>query len=312
MTTAGKAAYPAVRYAQGERTVYGFFLDFAEAGVLLPRRLPEDFEEITGNNRAIAPKRLSGIKNYLKDAPGWSLQPLTIALPQEAVEYGQATNRLKLKLEESSIRVVDGQHRRQAIHDLLDEKTLDEGKPAQDWSKEQTGVTLYVEDDPKRTKQMFSGMGNAEPADRATRLRFNTRDCFNNINQTVETESSLVRGRVNPKKTTTATGRDEFLMTSEELRDIVTVLTTGRTISAPKPGMLAEYGQEEKQDEVTGRTVRFLDEFLPRLHSGLDEIAAGEMSLVKISLRRQEKRAAVPPGNPVHRPLLPGGRGKRR
>ena len=112
---------------------------------------------------------------------------------------------------------------------------------------DRSGITLYVENAPKRLRQMFADIAEAKPIDRATKVRFNTSDPFNNIAQAVEGESQLVKEKVNTNQTATKIGKDEFLMTSLELKDIVNVLTTGKTIGKPTGQMRMDTAPRKKK-----------------------------------------------------------------
>ena len=222
------------------------------------------------------------------------LQPVTIAAHPESISRnGSGTVTISYD-DEHAIRIIDGQHRRQAIHQLLDKQAVSQQTEGTDWTQQEIGVTLYIEEAPKKMRQMFADMAEAKAIDRATKVRFDTTDPFNNIAQSVENEAELVKNRLNTNRPTTQVNKDEFLMTSMELKEIVSILTTGKTIGKPTGQMRMEYSTKEKEEESLEMSVGFLDEFLPKIHEDFSQILNGDMSLTEISLRRQNNLLLYP------------------
>ena len=149
----GTVEKQANRYTQGTRTVYNFTMTFQEVEENLRRRLPEDFAQMLETNRAMDPKRVNALEKYLTDTPDWVLQPLTLAANAGSTEFNvngedSAYGHLTLNHDDDTpVRIIDGQHRRQAIHQLIDkEQAAGTAPQAQNWHGQEIGVTLFIED----------------------------------------------------------------------------------------------------------------------------------------------------------------------
>lgn len=287
----------ATRYTQGTRTVYGFSLNFGEIEEYLPRRLPEDFAKLLETNRPIDPKRATLITEYISEQENWVLQPITLATNEELAEYDEKNGMLTVKEgagEPDRFRIIDGQHRRQAIHQLLEKDRTASADNRSGWETQEMGITLYVENTPKKLRQMFADIAETKPIDRATKVRFNTGDPFNNISLSVETESQLLKDRINTARPTTQIGKDTTILTSMELKDIVSIIATGRLQGKPGKQMCMEFAAPNKENEVMEETLTFLDEFLPKVHTDFNSIVQSELSSTEISLRRQDNLALYP------------------
>ena len=288
-------------YIQGTRTVYNFTMTFQEVEENLRRRLPEDFAQMLETNRAMDPKRVSALEKYLTDTPDWVLQPLTLAASASATDFSPngtdpGCGHLTLNHDDDTpIRIIDGQHRRQAIHQLIDkEQAAVAATQAQNWRGQEIAVTLFIEDASKKLRQMFADIAEAKPIDRATRTRFNTSDPFNNIAQSVEADSQLLRTRIDTAKTTTQIARSEYLMTGSELKDIVSILLTAKTMNKPTGQMALEFSTPQKEEESIELCISFLDSFLPNVHDDLSNIFKGELSPTELSIKRQNNLLLYP------------------
>lgn len=287
-------------YEQGDRIVYSFNMTFGEIEQHLQRRLPEDFAKMLETNRALDAKRVNGLEKYLSDTPnGWVLQPITLAVGPEQVQFhpnGEDAGTLTLNHNsQNPIRIIDGQHRRQAIHQLLDKESatgvVNGPKP---WRDCRIGATLFVENAPKKLRQMFADIAEAKPIDKATRTRFNTNDPFNNIALSVEADAQLTKDRINTAKTATAVNKDETLLTSMELKDTVSILLNGKPVSKPTPQMSLEFSNEERESESIELAIRFLDEFCPTVHSDFAALRDNEITPTELSLKRQNNLLLYP------------------
>lgn len=116
----------AIRYLQGRRDVYLFSLTLAEIDQLLPSRSDDNLNTIQDANRALAPRHAGNIRRYLAETDDWVLGAITLAISPEAVRYEEQTLTVGDD-HEHPLRIIDGQHRRRAIANLLaDAPSLEE------------------------------------------------------------------------------------------------------------------------------------------------------------------------------------------
>ena len=139
------------------------------------------------------------------------------------------------------LKLFDGQHRRRAIYDLVDErrayvreldekiKGMEAGEPnnaiIKELGREVDGtkrrlaqlesesipVLLFGEVDIQSLRQMFSDAAKARPIDALTRSRFDARDPFNRAAEIVMTSSGLLNGNVEMERSTVSGTSDKVI-----------------------------------------------------------------------------------------------------
>ena len=144
---------PAIAYQQGNRTVYSFVMDLEEVKRYLPLRTAEDANQIRDTNRALVPSHTRRIKYYLQETEEWVLPAITLAVSTQSVVFTSTEDRAVGSIQVSNdddnertlFRIVDGQHRRHAIEDLMAD--YEENNPDLWASVGASGlsVTLYEE-----------------------------------------------------------------------------------------------------------------------------------------------------------------------
>ena len=125
------AQLPAHRFQQGHRDVYYFTLDLATLDGLLPQRI--DDTVVREANRRLTPSHARDIQQYLESRPDWLLGALLLGISPDALvfepyqdpdgnEYSPNFGELRIITHRANtMRIFDGQHRRRAIQDTLDQ-----------------------------------------------------------------------------------------------------------------------------------------------------------------------------------------------
>jgi DGQHR domain-containing protein len=166
---------PAIRGRQGKRTFYVTSLpnEFL-------RNIFKDVQPAAEKSqRPIDPKHSHAIQDYIRfNRADYLIGALTYAMDSEGTftELGVGKNtdfalgELSIPLE-ASFSSLDGQHRRQALIDLLEEFP--------DLKDETTAVLIYVEPDIAKKRQMFSDMNSTpKKVSKSLNVAFDSRDPF--------------------------------------------------------------------------------------------------------------------------------------
>lgn len=289
---------PAIAYRQGNRNVYSFVMDLEEVKRYLPLRTAEDANQIRDTNRALVPSHTRRIKTYLAETEEWVLPAITLAVstqsvvftPAESEEVGTIRVSNDDDNERTLFRIVDGQHRRHAIEDLMADY---EQRDPDLWARmgaSGLSVTLYEESDPVKIRQMFATMALSKAIDRNTQQQFDSSNPFNNAaSYAAENSVILAHGqRVNTHRQNLQRASDEF-MTHNDLKDIAIALTLGLPVRAPSQTQIKYHRTAEQQDKLYEGMKVFLDEFLPECSQQLTDLMNGEIPAAHMSVVRMDR-----------------------
>ena len=290
---------PAISYRQATRDVYTFVMDLEEVKRYLPLRVAENASRITETNRALVPAQTRRIKTYLEETQDWVLPAITLAVSPKSVEFspslpengvGQVTVSNDDDNERNLFRIVDGQHRRHAIEDMMagfeesgDERWVSMGENG-------LAVTLYVESDPIKIRQMFATMALSKAIDRNTQQQFDSSNPFNNAaSYAMQNSEILDKGaRVDASRQSLQRASDEFV-THNDLKDISIALTFGVPVRQPRQTQLKYHRSQDEQNKLYERILVFLDEFLPECNQQLADLKGGDIPLAHISTWRADR-----------------------
>ena len=280
---------PAIKYQQGGRSAYSFAMSLEDLHRILPIRQQDDLSSIQGVNRAIAPRHANGIRNYLRETADWVLGTIIIATKAEFAQFdGQA---ITLAAEHfNEVRIIDGQHRRKAIGDLLDQ--LQEPEQRQRILTNQISVSLYEVNSEREMRQMFAWLANNKPIDANTKRQFDTSNPFNNVADLIAEQSSLLADRVGRNRAKTANA-SEWLLTVPEIAELVVVTNLGYGTAATLSLQRSQRPQPI-QDAMYQRTMTFFDEFLPKVHPVIRDILDNKVPNPHIAIRRVNTWALDP------------------
>ena len=271
---------PAIEYRQGGRRAFSFIMSLADLHHILPVRNQDDSSTIQGVNRAIAPRHANTIRNYLRETPEWVLGTIIIATDADSIQFDGANITL-LAENFHKVRIIDGQHRRKAIGNLLDQ--LPAPELLQDTLDNQISISLYEVNSEREMRQLFAWLANNKPIDANTKRQFDTSNPFNNVADRIAAHSALLADRVGRDRTKTANA-SEWLLTVPEIADLVLVTNLGYGTSA---NLSLQRSQQpaEIQNDMYQRTMTFFDEFLPEVHPVIRDILDNKVPNPHIAIR---------------------------
>ena len=277
---------PAVPFRQGGREAYSMVMTLRELDDWLPDREGEqDLDKFTTVNRPLLMKHALNILDFMKLNEDWILGNFTISAKPDEIQWDQPKN--VLTVENKALFIIDGQHRRRAISQLLHELRADLNR-ANDLEKteaQQVLVTLYVCQHERDMKQLFAWMAKSKPIESNTQELFDSSDPWNKAAQDIRDDTDLLKDRVNLNKSTL--GRtDEYLLTNSLLRNNALVMTLGGKNRATK-NLTQHHRQDGPQAEITLNSKSFYDNFLPECHDIFARIKAGDVANVELPHLRQ-------------------------
>ena len=257
----GDLTAQAMRLVQGGRDVYGFALTIRDLNGLLPRRVDDGI--VSDANRRLHQPHADAIRDYLWDQPAWLSGAIMVAIDPGLIDFEAFANTdgrfgmIRIPLAAvGQLKLFDGQHRRRAIYDLVDERRtqvrglnerlreaeskdargadIDELKQELKSTKgrleqlesEAIPVLLYGEPDINSLRQMFSDAAKARPIDALTKSRFDARDPFNRAAEAVMNSSGLLDGNVEMERSTVS-GTSDKLISYNQLATLLRTLQVG-------------------------------------------------------------------------------------
>ncbi len=257
----GDLSAQAMRFVQGGRDVYGFALTIRDLNGLLPRRVDDGI--VSDANRRLHQPHADAIRGYLWDQPAWLSGAVMIAIDPDLIEFEAFANtdgrfgEIRIPLAAiGQLKLFDGQHRRRAIYDLINERRaqarqlgeqlkeaatergdstiIDELRQELDATKrrlhqlesEAIPVLLYGEVHIDSLRQMFSDAAKARPIDALTTSRFDARDPFNRAAEAVMNSSGLLDGNVEMERSTVS-GTSDKLISYNQLATLLRTLQVG-------------------------------------------------------------------------------------
>ncbi len=231
---------PAHRFRQGGRDVYYFALDLETLDGLLPQRVEDNV--VRDANRRLTRSHAKNIQRYLDENEDWLLGALMLGIAPDAVDFdpyrnGQdepvspALGELRIRANRANtMRIFDGQHRRRAIQEILDELSNASAGGRADkldsLRKASMTIVLYAEDDIKTLRQMFVDASKNKRIEGHTVTRFDQRDAFNLTAVRIANHSRLFKGRVEMERSSTASS-SHYLLAVNQLAAILKSLDVG-------------------------------------------------------------------------------------
>lgn len=277
------------RFRQGGRTVYSLIMDLGT----LDSNLPSDVnkERVNRANRKFNSAHSDRIASYIEKCPDWVLGTIILGIDPTSVEFtpfeytdstpAETLGALRVFLDggASTMRILDGQHRRMAIRtvrDLLHQQSLsnpgksnNSGNGVRNRSLDKLQrldamaipVSIYEEADDTNLRRMFSDLAQTRNIDSATKTRFDDRDPFNRAAvEIVElSRSVLFSDRVEMERTTPARGSNDLLAINQ-LSRCLKVLNFGVGGRASRARILEA---QHSYDQLIDLGIEWADEFLP-------------------------------------------------
>lgn len=276
---------PAHRFRQGGRDVLSFALDLATLSGLLPERVEEEL--VKDANRRLTVSHAKNIQRYLlNEKSNWVLGSLLLGIAPDAVEFipymdesGQPSESFGelriLGARKHTMKIFDGQHRRRAIGDALEELENDERRADQLAALRNASlpIVLYLEEDIGALRQMFVDASKTKPIESNAVTRFDERDAFNLAAMRVAESSGLFNGRVEMERTTVRRA-GECLIAINQLA------ATLKTLDVGYNGRVSKERNDEHMLDLDGlydRCLAWADDFLPTARTEYDGLLAGEI-----------------------------------
>ena len=276
----------AVPFRQGGRDAYSMVMTLRELDDCLPdREGGEDLDKFTTVNRPLLMRHALNILDFMKLNEDWILGNFTISAKPDEIQWDQGER--VLTVENKALFIIDGQHRRRAISQLLHELRADLNR-ANDLEKteaQQVLVTLYVCQHERDMKQLFAWMAKNKPIESNTQELFDSSDPWNSATQDIRDDTDLLKGRINLNKATLGRN-DDYLLTNSLLRNNALVMTLGGKSRATK-GLTQHHRQDGPQAEITLNSKSFYDNFLPECHDIFNKIKAEEIANAELPHLRQ-------------------------
>ena len=290
---------PAHRYWQGNRCVYYFALGLQSLDGLLPQRVDEGV--IREANRRLTPSHAKNIQEYLREREDWLLGAMLLGISPGAVEfhpYHDSEDRININFGElrilanqrNTMQIFDGQHRRRAIGDLIQELlNADDISPERKESLLQSSVpvSLYEEENLSSLRQMFADASKTKPIEPNAVTIFDARNAFNRAAMHLSEESRLFGGRVEMERTKVNAGSSSILAINQLAGNL-------KALDVGISGRLSRARNDEYMEDLEAvyrRCLEWADKFLPAARAEYECLANGESDSSEIPAMRRRSLA---------------------
>ena len=288
---------PAHKFRQGGRDVYAFALDLETLDNLLPDRV--DDRMVRDANRPLTPSHAKEIQAYLEDRPAWLLGTLLLGVSPDAVRfepYNPDSNSEStvgelsiLRDDAASMMMFDGQHRRRAIKDALEELSHNRAysKKLSLLKKSSLPIMLYAEESIDALRQMFADAAQTRRIERNAVVRFDQRDSFNLAALWIAENSDLFAGRVEMERTSVNRSNPNIIAINQ-------LAVALKTLEVGYRGRVSKNLNESYMldlDDLYERCLDWADDFMPAARSEYNDLMAGEIDNSDIPQKRAETMA---------------------
>lgn len=303
------------RYKQGGRIAYSLVMEMGILDDNVPNYVNADKIESNRANRRYNDNHAKKIADYIYDVDDWVLGAILLGISPDAVEFepypeedGSPSSvsgyiRIPLSGGTSSIKILDGQHRRMAIqkvrdrlrHEIAIERELS-AKNGRDQAMKKLvlklqrldgmsiPVALYEEANTKELRQMFADLAKTRNIDATTKTRFDNRDPFNRAAVEIAEKalSTLLTDRVEMERASPLRASNDLLSVSQ-LSRCLKVLQYGFGSRASRDRVReAENNYQNLID--TGLT--WADEFLPNARKEFEDVYSSDLEEDFVSINR--------------------------
>ncbi len=258
----------ATPFTQTERKGWVLTLTAQETTGLLPKRKPEQLGLFTETNRPVTGRHMESIERFLEETPDWALPSIILAVtPGNVAQEAGA-----ISVDTDQIRVLDGQHRIEALSNLIHRWQI--AAPRDDTNEtrkrldailvQELPAVIFEVRDNRDQRQLFAWFARNKPIEPAVREFFDESDPFNKAAKAAMDQSALLRDSVT-WKTTNLPGKGEDsskLLTLNQIKQIAATVRIGIR-RAPKPADREACREKKVQQELQDNLVEFFDRFLP-------------------------------------------------
>lgn len=289
------------RYQQGGRIAYSLVMDLGTLDNKVPSFInPNQIEKA---NRRFNATHSRKIAEYIYDTKDWVLGSIMLGIDPDYVEFvpyedenGQPSESLgQIRISDTaSIRILDGQHRRMAIHTMRDRlrqeiraqkellpkngnsnslKKLE--RKSERLDEMAIPINLFEEGNTRELRQMFADLAKTRNIDSTTKTRFDERDPFNRaaVELAAPGRSDLLSSRVEMERTTPVrTGND--LLSVSQLARCLKELKYGIGSRASRDRIRET---EDNYQELIDTGITWADDFLPNARKEYEDLLSIEL-----------------------------------
>lgn len=287
---------PAHKFRQGGRDVYAFTLDLESLDNLLPDRV--DDRVVKDANRPLTPSHAKKIQEYLENRNDWLLGTLLLGISPDDVSFDSyipdsdaetSVGELTIYTNRAdSMKMFDGQHRRRAIKDALQNLSHNAShKKLSDLEKDSLPIMLYAEDNIDALRQMFADAAQTRSIERNTVTRFDQRDAFNLVALQIEENSDLFVGRVEMERVSVPRSSHNIIAINQ-------LAITLKTLEVGYKGRVSKDRNDAYMldlDSLYERCLMWADDFMPVARIEYNDLMAGEIDNSDIPEKRAETMA---------------------
>ena len=288
---------PAHKFRQGNRDVYAFALDLETLDNLLPDRV--DDRVVKDANRPLTPSHAKGIQRYLEDRNNWLLGPLLLGISPEAMDFqpytsdsdaGSTVGQLTICTDYAvSMKMFDGQHRRRAIKDVLDELSHNArySDTLSSLKKASLPIMLYAEGSITDLQQMFADAAQTRSIEQNTVTRFDQTNAFNLAALWIAEESDLFAERVEKERASVARNSHNIIAINQ-------LAMTLKTLEVGYTGRVSKGRNDEyilDTESLFERCLIWADDFMPTAREEYNDLMDGEIDNSDIPQKRAETMA---------------------
>ena len=187
------------------------------------------------------------------------------------------------------MKMFDGQHRRRAIKDVLEEFSHNPRsyKKLSSLKKASLPIMLYAEDNIKALRQMFADAAQTRSIERNTVTRFDQRDTFNLAALWFAENSDLFAGRVEMDRASVPRSSDKIIAINQ-------LAMTLKTLEVGYGGRVSKDRSDEYMldiDSLYDRCLDWTDDFMPAARTEYNDLMAGEIDNSDIPQERGKTMA---------------------
>ena len=228
---------------------------------LLPPREPSQLSLFTDVNRPITPRHMGGIETFIANTPNWALPNITLAAEPGVIKLKGRQIALNL----GDLKLLDGQHRLQAISNLIHQWTVqnnDESKvELQNLNDQAIPVTIFEVSTNQEQRQLFAWFARSKPIEPAVRNYYDDSDPYNRAAKAAMEDSTVLKSRVNWHTRKVKTNSPD-LISLADLREIAITVPLGVS-RTPKPTDRNVMDQQDVQLKLQAQLIDFFDTFIP-------------------------------------------------
>ena len=215
-------------------------------------------------NREIEQPHANELAKYLT-TPNWALPSIILAAPQGAAK---ANAKKELTADTGNLKILDGQHRIQAMLDLA----RDGHENQAELLEQEIAITIIEVKDPADQANIWLDFAKNKPITGAWRDAVDNAKPFVRAAKLAIEKSNILKNRTLIGKTKIKSHRDTELLSLTDLKTITATTALGIR-RAPSPKNQTAYESAERQETLKDRLVHFFDEFLPACRPNYDLLA---------------------------------------